>query len=71
MVLTLQSELSRVNPNKLQDNKILPLPDVTRVEVVDTQGRAYARSVPNAAWSMLVKDDGKTLVVLIDPRWKD
>lgn len=70
-VLTLESELARTDPNKAADHKILPLHHVNRVEIMDSQGRAYGRSVPNAHWSLSLKDDGQTLVVYIDHNLKD
>lgn len=69
-VMVLESELARVDPNRGVD-RIIPLTRVNRIDVVDSQGRAYTRRVPNADISLSVQDGGKTLKVFIDQRWKD
>lgn len=44
----------------------LDLPHVTRIEVIDSTGRAFARHYDTAGATVLVQDDGRTVKVLPD-----
>lgn len=41
-------------------------PDVTRVEVIDQNGRSYVNKSPNNKVSTQIQDEGRTLKIFID-----
>jgi len=53
------------NTIRLENNKATPLPKVTRVEVIDYNGRSYVNLGANNSIEVAIQDDGRTLKIFI------
>lgn len=46
-------------------NDVIPVPEITRIEVIDETGRAYVRYLSQPVLQISVQDDGRTMKVFI------
>ena len=52
--------------HNIKENTVHTLPDVTRVEVIDSKGRSYVNWDYDNMVSVSFQDDGKTIKIFIN-----
>ena len=49
---------------------MIPMRDVTRVEVIDSNGRAFTRYGVSGGVDVDLQDGGRTLKIFLSPTWR-
>lgn len=49
---------------------MIPMKDVTRVEVIDENGRAFTRWGVSGGVDVDLQDGGRTLKIFLSPQWR-